>query len=204
MGVSVNDDGEDEVLSTLANTLEVLRDGEKPLELGEILHPNFLYGWPELELLLPEHQIHLDLWKVLVQRLQTHLVLVLQGLVQLPVPVGPPALQIAEAGLFYLGDDLPYLLQHVLPLYLVPQQVRVHQEEHLGSYLLVEGGQGVVLPGQPVRVSLQLLYVCLDGLRVSPGHVGLLLHQLSKTHSSFQHHRPLAGDHPVTNCVMEV
>ena len=40
---------------------------------------------------LPEHKFHLDLWEVFVESLQAELVLVLQGLVELMVPVHPPA-----------------------------------------------------------------------------------------------------------------
>lgn len=38
----------------------------------------------------PVHQLHLDLWQVFIQSLHPQLVLVLQGLVQLMVPVQSP------------------------------------------------------------------------------------------------------------------
>ena len=60
VGVALDDKGEDEVLGRLAHPAEVVGDGEEALELGEVLHPNHLDGWPELELLLTVNQFHLD------------------------------------------------------------------------------------------------------------------------------------------------
>lgn len=90
----------------------------------------------------------------------------LEGLVQLPVPVEPPRLEVGEPVLLDLGHDLADLLQHVLPLGLLPQQVGAHQVDDLGLHLLVVTGELVVLPRQVLDVLPQLFYVRLHLLEI--------------------------------------
>ena len=78
---------------------------------------------------VPVNHLHLDLWKVLAEGLQSQLVLVLQGLVQLVVPVESPWTHVVrvEALLDQRGHDLSFLHQGVLPPLLLPQKVHTHQ-----------------------------------------------------------------------------
>ena len=66
-----------------------------------------------------------------------YLILKLQSLVKLPVPMIFPDFQIGESLLLNLGHDLSDFLDPVLPLLALPQQVSVHQVNHLGDDLLV-------------------------------------------------------------------
>ena len=77
---------------------------------------------------------------MIIESLETNLILVLQSLVQLSVPVGSPCLQVGESILLNLSYDLSDFLQYIFPLDLVSEEVRVHQEEDLLSHLFVEGG----------------------------------------------------------------
>ena len=73
MILPVNDGGENEVLAGLRDASEIVGDGEKALELREVLHADLLDGRAELEVLLSVDEVHLDLGQVLVQRLQADL-----------------------------------------------------------------------------------------------------------------------------------
>lgn len=53
----------------------------------------------------PVCELHFELWQVLVECLYAKLVLVLQGLVQLPVPMGAPRLLVSKALLLQLVHD---------------------------------------------------------------------------------------------------
>ena len=54
--------------------------------------PDVLNRRLELQGSIPVYELDLDLRQMFVERLQTNLVLVLQGLVQLAVPMGAPDL----------------------------------------------------------------------------------------------------------------
>ena len=95
------------------------------------------------------------------------MILVLEGLVQLPVPVEPPRLEVREPILLDLSHNLADLLQHVLPLGLLPQKVCAHQFDDFGLHLLVVPCELVVLPRQVLDMLLQLLYVSLHLLQIS-------------------------------------
>ena len=69
----VNDGGENEILAGLRDAAEVVGDGQKSLQLREVLHANLLNRRAELEVLLSVDQVHLDLGQVLVERLQPNL-----------------------------------------------------------------------------------------------------------------------------------
>lgn len=58
----------------------------------------------------PVCELHLELWQVLVQCLNTQLVLVLKGLVQLAIPMGAPRLLVSKTLLFQLVHDGAHLL----------------------------------------------------------------------------------------------
>ena len=51
MILPVNDGGENEVLAGLRDASEIVGDGEKALELREVLHADLLDGRAELEVL---------------------------------------------------------------------------------------------------------------------------------------------------------
>jgi len=78
----------------------------------------------------------------------SNLILMLQGLVQLPVPVIPPDLEPGKPFLLHPGHDLPDVLHAVLPLLSLPEQVGAHQADDQSRDLLVVGGELVVLPVQ--------------------------------------------------------
>ena len=80
----------------------------------------------------------------------------LQGFVELPVPVVPPDPESSEALLLDPGHDLPDLLDAVLPLLSLPEQVGAHQANHQASDLLVVGGKLVVLPVQAPKNIVRL------------------------------------------------
>ena len=79
--------------STMRTTLGLLYIKDK-LYTSHAHAPSPLFSSPHTHShtlpLPPVHQLHLDLWQVFVQSLHPQLVLVLQGLVQLMVPVQSP------------------------------------------------------------------------------------------------------------------
>ena len=81
----------------------------------------------------PVDEVDAYLGQVLVERLEPHLVLVLQSLVELPVPMGFPGLHVVggEALRDQPGHQVPDLHQAVLPLLLLTEQVHAHQLAHL-------------------------------------------------------------------------
>ena len=52
-----------------------------------------------------DSEVNLNLWQMFIERLQANLVLVLEGFVQLPVPVSSPAPQVCESRLLHLGKE---------------------------------------------------------------------------------------------------
>ena len=69
----------------------------------------------------------------------------LQSLVQLPVPVIPPDLEASETFLLNPGHDLTDVLDSILPFLSLPEQISVHQVDHLCRDLFVVGRKLVVL-----------------------------------------------------------
>jgi hypothetical protein len=105
---------------------------------------------------------------VFIERLQTELVLILKGFVQLEIEVREPAL--AELRLSLLGDrlvDNSHLSKVVTPDKLVPEEVNIHElNDHID--------QGDVhLPELSVFVD-QLSCACLDLLDVSLNFVRIV------------------------------
>lgn len=69
----VNDGRENKILAGLCDAAEVVGDGQKSLQLREVLHSNLLDRRAELQVLLSVYEVHLDLGQVLVERLQADL-----------------------------------------------------------------------------------------------------------------------------------
>ncbi len=130
----------------LIHAPEVVRYRNKPLHLAVVLGLDLFDGRPELYL-LPESQLHFDLGHILIQSVQTQLVLVLQHFVKLTVPVGEPRLHVIlrEAHLNGLANHLPNLEQIVLPLLLLPEQIGTDQRDHRLRDLLVQLPQLAIL-----------------------------------------------------------
>ena len=78
--------------------------------------------------LLPEDQLHSDLWEVFIQGLKPMLVLVFQCLVQLVITVEAPRLHIGwfEAFLNERCHHLTHLHQTLLPLGLLSKETSTH------------------------------------------------------------------------------
>lgn len=110
------------------HTHESQRSGYEVGDFFVILLLEFFKGGSKFHILVSEDQITLNFREVFIQRLQSHLILMFKGFVELVVEMVDPETTLLDIS--GLGDglnDLPDLGQVLLPEVLVLQNVHIHQ-----------------------------------------------------------------------------
>merc|ERR1712091_794205 len=126
--------------------------------------------WLELQLAVLENEFHFNGRKALVQELQAVPVLVLQGLVDLAVPVQPPrALRALWEVQLQAAEDAPHLLDGGSPAVFSPHEIRLYQRADLIGKNFVPLPQGPILLSELVRNCLQPRHIALQRRRDGEG-----------------------------------